>query len=361
MQKPLPYANFMILPASEAATLTLLIISLIFWGSWANTLKLSGWRFELYYYDFAIGFAILAAVAAFTGGSLNPGELTFQDNFLISGYRNMAYILAAGIIFNLGNMLLVASISVAGLATAYSVTYAIALVVSTAWTLMFETTSGLLLSLCGVGLLLAALVVGVVAYNKYLVTRADAARKNAQQLDPRVRRPKTSASGGTLIPVALGVAGGIALGLFRPLLNAGGQGESGMAPYGLALVFAAGILISTVILDPFFFNFPVAGVPIGLSAYFKGTMKQHAMGLLGGVLAGVAFLTGMLALSAAPGFRTAAAPGFALSQGAAVLAVGWGLFVWREFKNAGERSRLLSSFMWILLALGVGLLAVARR
>jgi hypothetical protein len=49
-----------------------------------------------------------------------------------------------------------------------------------------------------------------------------------------------------------------------------------------------------------------------------------------------------------------------LSQGGPVLAVAWGLFVWREFKSAGERSKLLFAFMWILLAIGVGLLAVAR-
>ena len=144
MQKPAPARNSMILPASQAATLALLIISLICWGSWANTLKLAGkWRFELYYYDFALGFALLAVVAAFTGGSLNSGELTFQENFLITGYRNMAYVIVAGVIFNLGNMLLTATIAVAGMALAFTVTFATALVVSTAWSLIFDSSSGL--------------------------------------------------------------------------------------------------------------------------------------------------------------------------------------------------------------------------
>src|SRR5579862_127759 len=106
----------MILPGSQAATLALLVISLICWGSWANTLKLAGrWRFELYYYDFALGFTLLSVLAAFTAGSLNSNELTFQENFLITGYRNMVYALGAGVIFDLGNMLLVAAASVAGL------------------------------------------------------------------------------------------------------------------------------------------------------------------------------------------------------------------------------------------------------
>ena len=357
----------MILPASQGATLALLVISLICWGSWANTLKLAGkWRFELYYYDFALGFAVLAVVAAFTGGSLNSGELTFQDNFLITGYRNMAYVVAAGIVFNLGNMLLAATIAVAGMALAFTITFATALVVATAWSFIFEASSGFLLSICGAALLLAALVMGAAAYSNYLIARSEAARSEAAKKDvsqpgARVRRTQSSRSRDLVVALALGVAGGIALGLFRPLLDLGSQGEGGVAPYGLALLFAAGILVSTAILDPFFFNFPVTGDPIGLTDYFKGTGKQHSLGFLGGVIAGAAFLAGMLALGAPSPIRTAGMPGYALSQGSPVLAVAWGLFVWREFRTAGERSTLLFWIMWILLATGVGLLAVARR
>jgi glucose uptake protein len=360
-------SNSMILPASQSATLVLLVISLICWGSWANTLKLAGkWRFELYYYDFALGFAVLAVVAAFTAGSLNSGELTFQDNFLITGYRNMAYVVAAGVIFNLGNMLLAATIVVSGMALAFTITFATALVVATAWSFLFEASSGFLLSLCGAALLLGALVMGAAAYSNYLIARSEAARaeaakKEASQPGARMKRANSSQSSGLILALALGVAGGIALGLFRPLLNVGSLVEGGVAPYGAALMFAAGILVSTAILDPFFFNFPVAGDPIGLADYFRGTGKQHALGFLGGVTAGIAFLAGLLALGAPSAIRTAAMPGYALSQGAPVLAAAWGLFVWREFKNAGERSTLLFRIMWVLLAIGVGLLAVAQR
>jgi glucose uptake protein len=361
----------MILPASQAATLALLVISLICWGSWANTLKLAGrWRFELYYYDFALGFAVLAAVAAFTGGSLNSGELTFQDNFLISGYRNMAYVIAAGIVFNLGNMLLAATIALAGMALAFTITFATALVVATAWSLIFEASSGFLLSLCGAALLLAALVMGAAAYSSYLIARSEAARdaakaeaakKDASLPAARARRTNSSGSRGLILALTLGVAGGIALGLFRPLLDAGSVGDGGLAPYGAALMFAVGILISTAIIDPFFFNFPVTGDPIGFTDYFKGSVKHHALGILGGVIAGAAFLAGTLGAGAPSAIRPAAMPSYALSQGGPVLAVAWGLFVWREFRSAGERSTLLFGIMWILLAIGIGLLAVARR
>jgi glucose uptake protein len=352
----------MILPGSQSATLALLILSLICWGSWANTLKLAGkWRFELYYYDFATGFAVLALVAAFTGGSLNSGELGFQDNFLIAGYRNMAFVIAAGVIFNLGNMLLAATIAVTGMALAFTITFAAALTVGAAVSSLSAGPGSLPLSLCGAALLLAALVTGVAAYTGYLRAQTEAARKNVSPTDPRGKRPKSPPSRGAALAVMLGVAGGIALGLYRPLLDAGSQGEGGVAPYGAALLFAGGVLISTALLNPFFFTFPVVGGPIGLADYFKSTGKQHALGILGGVLAGVAFLAGMLALNAPPAVRAAAMPGYALSQGEPVLAAAWGLFVWREFKSGGERSGMAAGIMWILLAAGVGLLAMARR
>jgi hypothetical protein len=256
------------------------------------------------------------------------------------------------------------------MALAFTVTFATALVVSTTWSLIFEVTSGFLPLLCGAGLLLAALVMGAAAYSNYLIARSEAAKeaakseaakKDAPQPAGRVKRSTASRSRGLVLAVTLGVAGGIALGLFHTLLDMGSQGEAGVGPYGVALLFAGGILVSTAIINPFFFNFPVAGNPIGLTDYFKGTGKQHLLGFLGGVIVGVGFLAGALALSAPVAARAAAMPSYALSQGAPILAVAWGLLAWREFKNAGERSTLLFRLMWVLLVLGIGLLAVARR
>ncbi len=78
----------------------------------------------------------------------------------------------------------------------------------------------------------------------------------------------------------------------------GRTGENAVAPYGLTLLFAASVLISTILLGPFFLNFPVAGVPIRFKDYLGGNPKQHVFGLLGGILVGTAFLTGMLVLAA---------------------------------------------------------------
>ena len=348
----------MILPASQAATLALLVISLICWGTWANTLKLAGkWRFELYFYDFALGFALLAVVAAFTGGTLASSELTFQENFLVASYRNVAYVIVAGIIFNVGNMLLTATVSVAGMTLAFSVTCGIALTVATVRALIFDSPSGMPVALAGAALLLAAVVLAAFAYSQYLQARAETVKQAALQADPRAKLGKRPAgSPGAALPVTLAAAGGLAFGLFHPLLDLGRAGDNAVAPYGLTLLFAASIIGCTVLLTPFFFTFPVAGAPIVFREYFSATAKQHLLGLLGGILAGAGFLTGMLAL-AAP--RNGADLSYGLSEGGPVLAVICGLLVWREFKGP-ERPQLLMLVTLILLAGGIALLTVSR-
>lgn len=339
----------MLLPASQAATLALLVISLVCWGIWANTLKLAGkWRFELYFYDFALGFLLLAVVAAFTAGSMASTELTFQENFLVAGYRNIAYVLAAGVVFNVGNMLLTATVSVAGMALAFCVTYAVALAVAAVRALIFESSSAMLLAAAGGILLLIAVVLVAYAYSAFLASRADAVKQTG-------KRPAQSP--GAAVPVALGVVSGLAFGFVGPLLDRGRATDGGVGPYGQALLFAASILGSTILLAPFFFNFPVAGAPIKFGDYLTGTRKQHVLGLLGGILAGTAFLTGVLAV-ASP--RNGGSLNYGLSQGGPVVAMICGLLLWSEFKGGGERPRILALLTLILLAGAIALLAVSR-
>src|SRR6202171_4821990 len=111
----------MITPTTYTAALLLTILTMLCWGSWANTFKLTGkWRFELFYYDYSLGVLLAAIIAAYTFGSMGD-ELSFSDNLIVAGKRNMAYAVAGGVVFNLANMLLVAAISVAGLAVAFPV------------------------------------------------------------------------------------------------------------------------------------------------------------------------------------------------------------------------------------------------
>src|SRR5690348_2604627 len=120
----------MILPTTYGAALILLIISMVCWGSWANTLKLvdERWRFELFYFDYSFGVLVASIVAAFTFGMLGP-DMTFQDRLLVAGHLKQLFAFLGGVIFNLANMLLVAAIGIAGLAVAFPVGIGLALVI----------------------------------------------------------------------------------------------------------------------------------------------------------------------------------------------------------------------------------------
>ena len=49
----------MLAPETYLAALCLTILTMLCWGSWANTLKLCpGYRFQLFYWDYAIGMVV---------------------------------------------------------------------------------------------------------------------------------------------------------------------------------------------------------------------------------------------------------------------------------------------------------------
>ena len=121
----------MLLPTTHEQALLLLIVSLVCLGSWPNFLKLSKWRFELFYFDFAIGAILLAVVAAMTLGTLGS-ELSFNDRIAVAGLRSQALAIGGGFIFNIGNMLLVAAISLVGMAASVPLAVSIGLLVTLA-------------------------------------------------------------------------------------------------------------------------------------------------------------------------------------------------------------------------------------
>ena len=350
----------MTLPTTYLAGILLMIFSMLCWGSWANTQKLGKGRFELYSYDLSVGVVICAAILAFTFGSLNSSELTFQENFLIVTYRKMAYCVGGGMVFNLANLLLLGAMSIGGLAVAFPVSLGVAAIVSAVWNFALNPQGNAILILGGAVLVAAAIMVNVFAYTTHVDLQAEESKKAALQLDPRAKRTRPRIKpAGPARAVTLSVISGILMGIFSPVMNAGREGDNGVGPYGMALLFAAGMLVSTFLYTPFFLNFPVSGAPIQFFDYFKGTARQHLLGLVGG---------GLLALGAAAGFVGAATPASvkigpafgdtALHVGAVVAAL-WGLLAWHEFKGGNERIRMLLAVMLVLYLAGLGMMSIA--
>ena len=120
----------MLIVQSYALAVTMCFITMLCWGSWANTQKLASkeWRFQLFYWDYAIGVLLLALLLAFTLGSTGSGGRPFLADLRQAEGKWLGSAFLGGVIFNLSNILLVAAIDIAGLAVAFPVGVGLALV-----------------------------------------------------------------------------------------------------------------------------------------------------------------------------------------------------------------------------------------
>ena len=74
------------------------------------------------------------------------------------------------------------------------------------------------------------------------------------------------------------------MGAFYPLVAAGMMGDMGLGAYASAIIFGVGVLVATFFFNIYFFNLPVTGDRINAKDYLSGTIKQHALGILGGMI-----------------------------------------------------------------------------
>src|ERR1700720_3216374 len=107
----------MFVPHSFVIALIMMIASAVCWGSWANTYKgVKGYRFELFYWDYALGIFLIALVLSLTMGSSDPDSSSFLNNVRGADTSNIAPALIGGALFTIAILLLVAAIDMAGLA-----------------------------------------------------------------------------------------------------------------------------------------------------------------------------------------------------------------------------------------------------
>jgi len=335
----------MILPATYNSALLLIILSMICWGSWANMFKLAGkWRFELFYYDYSLGVLLAAIVAAFTFGSMGS-DLSFSDNLLIALRRNMAYATAAGVVFNLANMLLVGAISVAGMAVAFPIGIGLALVVGVIWNYRLNPQGNPILLAAGVALVAGAIIVDAWAYSAHTQSVQATAGKA-----PR-KGTATSPKG-----ILLSLISGLLMGSFYPLVEmakGGGPDNAGLGPYPVAFLFAIGVFVSTFIFNLYFLNLPVQGTALSMFDYFKGSLNQHALGILGGIIWCTGAIANFVAASAPKAVQVGPAISYAVGQGATMVSALWGLLVWKEFAGASGKVKVLLALMLLLFLAGL--------
>jgi glucose uptake protein len=313
------------------------------WGSWGNTQKLAGktWRYELFYWDYVIGILIYSIILGFTLGSIGESGPFVEDLKQIS-LDNYASIFAGGVIFNLSNILLSASVSMAGLTVAFPLGVGIALVLGVFINYFGSPKGDPVLLFAGVALIVAAIIVNAVAAGK-----------------------KGSASAGSTSKkgVVLAVVAGVLMSLFYRFVARAmdlDNFESPMAqmatPYSAFFIFAVGIFISNFVINTVAMKKPFVGTPVSYSEYFKGSFPTHLVGVLGGCIWAIG-----TSLSYIVAGKAGAAISYALGQGAPMIAALWGIFIWKEFKGAPKIVNNLLVCMFVLFIVGLGLIVVAGQ
>jgi len=113
----------MVMIHSYTIAVLLCITTMICWGSWANTQKLAAraWRFELFYWDFVSGLLLTSLLAALTMGTFGQTGRPFLADLAQSDLASIGWAFLGGAVWNLGNLLLVAAIAVAGMAIGFPI------------------------------------------------------------------------------------------------------------------------------------------------------------------------------------------------------------------------------------------------
>lgn len=318
---------------SPSLAWTLMLLSMICWGSWANTFKLTrGVRFELFYWDYAIGLAASAtAIAAVAGAGAAGGE-AFPQCLVSGSAAALGQSLAAGAIFNLANLLLVAAIAMAGLAVAFPVAIGTALIVGTALTYFVDRKGAPLILATGVVLAMAAILCCAAAY-----------RANARG-SPVTRKG-----------VVICLVSGVLMGSWTPLAASSMQSRPGsLTPLASLAIFGIGVLLSTIPFNLYFMRRPLNDAPVSMSGYFSGGPGWHLLGLLGGLVWTIGTASNLVAGNSV-GFAVA----YAIGQSAPLVASLWGIFVWKEFAGAPRAAVRALAAMFLLYLAAIGILSQA--
>jgi glucose uptake protein len=331
----------MFIISSYSTAVLFCVVTMLCWGSWANTQKLAArqWRFELFYWDYVLGIVLTALLFGLTLGSTGAAGRSFLSDLRQADAASVGQAVLGGIIFNAANILLVAAIALAGMAVAFPVGIGIALVwgvLVNYWGNPLGDSGRLFL---GVGLVVVAILLNAFAYRR--------AAAQARQVSGR----------GLLLAVMAGLLMGffykyVAASMFPDFaVPAAGK----LSPYSAVFCFAGGVLLSNFLFNTLLMRRPFSGAPVSYADYFRGSARSHLMGVLGGAIWCVGMAFSILASG-----KAGPAISYGLGQGATVVAAIWGIVIWKEFRNAPRGTPLILNGMLACYLLGLMLIIAAR-
>jgi glucose uptake protein len=325
----------MFTPHSLETALLMMIGSALFWGSWANTYKgTKNYRFELFYWDYAVGIFVISLILALTMGSIGNDASSFLNNVRSADTKSIAWAMVGGIIFNLANLLLVAGMDMVGIAVAFPLAIGIALAVGVISSYAVEPKGNAVLLAVGVVSALVAVYLDGKAYGSLASTGKTVSKKS----------------------IIVCIVSGVLMGLWPFFVALAKKGEGPLGPYSIAVFLTLGALLSCFIWNIYFMKKPLVGEPVNFSGFFRTSFSNHLLGLLGGVLWGVAMVFNLVA-----GDFTGVARSYAIGQSAPMIAALWGIFVWKEFAGAPSKAKLYLAGMFAFYCLAILLVARANE
>ncbi len=317
------------------------IITMICWGSWANTQKLasSSWRFELFYWDYVIGILILSLIFAFTLGSTGEQGRSFIADLQQADSSSLTSAFWGGIVFNAANILLGAAISISGMAVAFPVGIGLALVIGVTVNYAQNPIGDIGLLFGGVALVILAILLNASAYRSLPKDQTKSPTKG----------------------LILSIVAGILMGFFYKyvadamFLDFTQPLPGKLSPYSAVVLFSLGIFGSNFLFNSLLMRRPFIGSPVSYRDYFQGSFKTHLIGIFGGMI----WCLGM-AFSIIASDKAGPAISYGLGQGATMVAAFWGVYVWKEFKALPASKHILLKFMFVLFLLGIGLIVYSK-
>lgn len=333
----------MVIVEAYSVAVLMCIITMLCWGSWANTQKLASreWRFQLFYWDYAIGVLLFSLVLAFTLGSMGDGGRSFIPDLKQASSSALGSAFLGGIIFNLSNILLVAAIDIAGMAVAFPIGVGLALVIGVITNYDPAASGNATILFAGVACVVLAIILDAIAYRK---------------LSPE---SKTTAKG-----IIISIAAGVLMGFFYRFV-AGAMGtlsdekvlEAGkLSPYTAIVLFSLGLFVSNFLWNSIVMIKPFAGQSVPFSDYFtKGSPRLHLVGILGGMIWNLGMSFSIIAAGAA-----SFAISYGLGQGATMVAAFWGVFIWKEFQSAPKGTNKLLLLMFVFYIVGLALIILSK-
>jgi len=324
----------MFTPDSLTVALFMMITSAVCWGSWANTYKgVKNYRFELFYWDYAVGIFLMSLVLALTMGSTGHDVNSFLNNVHSADTSNIVSTMIGGAIFNLANLLLVAAIDMAGLAIAFPVSIGIALVVGVVLSYALQPKGNVTLLAAGVLCAVVAVIMDGKAYGSL-------------ESGGRVTSRKS---------IITCIVSGVLMGLWAPFVAHAMTTGNTLGPYSIAVFLTLGALLSCFVWNIYFMKKPLVGEPVSFSGFFQGPPSGHLLGLLGGVIWGTGMVFNLVAAS-----FTGVAISYAIGQSAPMVAALWGVLAWKEFAGAGSRAKFYLVLMFVFYCLAILLVAKAN-